>query len=102
MTDDDDEFVSTITDYFTMRKIFILSILIFSAFQSGACPICGCGVGGFYIGILPSFDRKFMGVRYQYMRYETHIANDASQFSHDYYRTLELWGGWSIGKKWQI
>jgi hypothetical protein len=85
-----------------MKRIFILSIIIFSAIQSNACPICGCGVGGFYVGLLPSFNSKFIGMRYQYMRYETHITADASQFSHDHYKVAELWGGWTIGNKWQV
>lgn len=85
-----------------MKRIFILSIIIFSAIQSKACPICGCGVGGFYVGLLPSFNSKFIGIRYQYMRYETHITDDASQFSHDHYKLAELWGGWTIGNKWQV
>jgi len=85
-----------------MKKLSIIFIIVFVSMQSNACPICGCGVGGFYIGLLPGFDSKFIGIRYQYMRYETQIKGDASQFSHDHYKIAELWGGWTFGNKWQV
>jgi len=85
-----------------MRKVVIFFFAILLAVPSIACPICGCGVGGFYMGLMPSFDSKFIGLRYQYMRYQTHINDEPSQFSYDHYKTLELWGGWNIGSKWQV
>ncbi len=73
-----------------------------SSISSYACEFCGCGVGNFYLGMLPEFKSKFIGVRYQYTRYNTHIADEPSEFSHDYYHTVELWSGWNLGKKWQL
>ncbi len=85
-----------------MKKIFIFFVLTFFCAQSYACPFCGCGVGNFYMGLLPNFKSKFIGVRYQYMSYHTQITGDAEQFGNDYYKTVELWGGISIGNKWQL
>jgi hypothetical protein len=85
-----------------MKKIlltFLSFVILFSAF---ACEICGCGVGNFYLGLLPHFNSKFFGIRYQYMRYHTQLAGDASQFSNDHYKTVELWGGMNIGSKLQV
>lgn len=84
-------------------KKFLLIVISF-VFIAGlqACPICGCGVGNFYMGLLPDFKTKFIGVRYQYMRYHTQIAGDAEQFGNDYYKTAEIWGGFNLGKKWQV
>lgn len=85
-----------------MRKIIILSVFTFLSFQSFACPYCGCGVGNFYMGMLPDFKTRFIGVRYQYMQYHTQVTDDASQFGNDYYSTVELWSGFNIGHKWQV
>lgn len=76
--------------------VFVISI------QSFACDICGCGLGNYYIGMVPQFGRRFVGLRYQYQPFHTHLSNDPSQFSNDYFQTVELWGGMNIGKKWQV
>jgi hypothetical protein len=86
-----------------MKKTFIVSILFLIAFTtSNACEICGCGVGNFYMGMLPRFKSKFIGVRYSYMRYHTELAADKTQFSDDYYKTAEVWTGWNLSEKWQL
>lgn len=84
-------------------KRFLLSFLFFFIIAASfACPICGCGVGGFYIGLFPTHNGKFVGVRYQYAHYETRLNNDPPQFSHDYYKVAELYGGITIGSRWQL
>lgn len=85
-----------------MKRIFITVIVSCILFSASACEICGCGVGNFYLGLLPHFNSKFFGVRYQYMHYHTQLASDASQYSNDYYKTVELWGGINIGSKLQL
>ncbi|GAC1439788.1 MAG: hypothetical protein NVSMB63_05440 [Sediminibacterium sp.] len=54
------------------------------------------------MGLLPSFKTKFIGIRYHYLHYQTVLVKDQSQFSTDFYKTAEIWGGWSIGSKWQV
>ncbi|MDB5199036.1 MAG: hypothetical protein JWO92_999 [Chitinophagaceae bacterium] len=85
-----------------MKRFFLTVFTFLIIFSASACEICGCGVGNFYLGLLPHFNSKFFGVRYQYTHYHTQLASDATQFSNDYYKTVELWGGINIGSKLQL
>lgn len=90
-----------------MKKAIFL-LMIMSAFfmaEVKACDICGCGVGSYYIGILPEFNKKIFGVRYQYKTLRTHIgAGGATTYltTDESYRTAEIWGGWNIGKRFRV
>jgi len=77
-------------------------MLFFIVLQTFACDICGCGGGNFYLGLLPQFKNKFIGLRYHYAQFHTVLANDPTQFSHNFYNSVELWGGWNISPKWQV
>jgi hypothetical protein len=85
-----------------MKKLFLLITILFTITALQACPICGCGVGGFYIGLLPTYKSQFFGIRYGYSHYETQLNDDPSQFSHDHYHQIELYGGVTLGKHWQL
>lgn len=85
-----------------MKKLFIIAILCLGVTVADACPICGCGTGNLYMGLFPNFKSKFIGVRWNHSAYHTHLLNDATQFSHNYYNAYEVWGGINIGKRWQV
>src|SRR5947209_730116 len=85
-----------------MKKFFLLITIILITCTANACDICGCGLGNYYIGMLPQFDRSFIGMRYHYMHFHTQLANDKTQFSNDYFQSTEIWGGMNIGKRLQV
>jgi hypothetical protein len=85
-----------------MKKLCIAAILLLAVSVSVACPICGCGGGDLYMGLFPNFKSKFIGVRWNYAAYHTHLLNDPTQFSHNYYNTTEIWGGINAGKRLQL
>lgn len=88
-----------------MKRIIILVSLTALALPALACDICGCGVGSYYIGILPEFSKKIAGIRYRYNTLRTHIgAGGAVTYltTEETYRTAEVWGGWTIGTRFRM
>ncbi|OIR14242.1 hypothetical protein GALL_47090 [mine drainage metagenome] len=54
------------------------------------------------MGLFPNFKKSFIGVRWNYAEYNTHLLNDPTQFSHNFYNTTEIWGGFNIGNRFQV
>jgi hypothetical protein len=89
-----------------MKRIIILLICLLTGFcEVRACDICGCGVGSYYIGILPDFKKRFLGLRYQYKTLRSHLGPGGTTSyltTDETYQTAELWGGWNIGKRFRV
>jgi hypothetical protein len=79
-------------------KHILISIAFFCVVttHSTACEICGCGNSNFQIGLLPAFNKGFFGYRYSYSRFSSSVRNEPTEFSRDYYQTMELWGGYNV------
>lgn len=83
--------------------ITLLCICTFTAVR--ACDICGCGVGSYYLGLLPEFNKRFAGMRYQHKTISTHLGpnGEPTPISADEtYQSAELWGGVNFGKKFRV
>ncbi len=85
--------------------ISVLIILLCCCTPVTACDICGCGAGSTYIGILPEFNKKTIGLRYRFNSLTTHIgAGGQSSYltTDERFHTTELWGGWNISKRFRV
>ena len=85
-----------------MKKIIIAVLSLIITINSFACPICGCGGGNLYMGLMPDFKSKFFGFRYHFSDFHTQLASDITQHSNNYYNSVEAWGGFNVGKKLRI
>ncbi|MCX2574368.1 transporter [Pedobacter sandarakinus] len=86
-------------------KIIFTFALVVSTLSGFACDICGCGVGSYYIGILPEYNKRFLGLRYQYKTLRTHLGPDGGITpitANETYQSAEIWGGWNIGQKFRV
>lgn len=74
-----------------MKKYsFLFLISFFVTTSSYACDLCGCGNGGSFFGILPQAHKSFVGLRYGYKSYDSHIKTPNLQTHEDFWKT-ELW-----------
>jgi hypothetical protein len=89
-----------------MKKIFLIILCLFSIIGTTmACDICGCGAGSNYLGILPDFNAKIVGLRFRNSEISTHVGADGQHTyltTQEYYNTFEFWGGWNIGRHFRV
>lgn len=73
--------------------------------NANACDICGCSSGNNSLGLLPSINKHFIGIRFQSNQYTStpHETNGTKySTSNEYFKTIEIWGRYSIGKRLQL
>jgi hypothetical protein len=76
-----------------MKKLLLLLILFANISVSNACDICGCGVGNYYLGIMPQFQSNFIGLRYRAYSFDSHLGHSHEGLfsSKEYFQSTELW-----------
>ncbi|MES2628417.1 MAG: hypothetical protein V4616_05560 [Bacteroidota bacterium] len=92
---------------YTMLLLLLLGITGIPAAK--ACDACGCSSGGNFVGLLPQFNKKFVGIRYKNSLFSVDPSKlqglDAhnDQFEHkDSYTTTELWARFFPAKRVQL
>jgi hypothetical protein len=89
-----------------MKIKFLFFFIFFLPFEVEACDVCGCGMGGQYFGILPQFQRHFVGFRYIQRGFTSQhpalFSYDKPSVSDDQYDRFEIWGRWAVNPKLQI
>ncbi|MFC0181773.1 hypothetical protein [Pseudarcicella hirudinis] len=82
-------------------KKFILFMLLLCNLDTFACDLCGCANGGSFFGILPQSHRGFMGIRYRYSSFDSHLNSQLLQ-TREVFQSTELWGRFYPFKKTQV
>lgn len=86
--------------------IEILGIMLLANVELSACDVCGCNINGHQFGILPLFQKHFVGIRYKYNSFRsTHpplFSNETVTFSNEYFSTIDIWARYNLGQRWQV
>jgi hypothetical protein len=90
-----------------MKRITLAFTLIVITFTGTyACDVCGCSLGGSYFGVLPLFNKNFVGLRWSQAKFYAHMDhyNEGlpAEYSHDTYSKVELLGRFYINQRLQI
>lgn len=90
-------------------NIIFLAILFLVSLDLLACDACGCSSGGNFVGLLPQFHKKFVGLRYKSSYFNVDptkfhgLADHSDQLPHkDTYSVTELWARFYPAKRLQL
>ncbi|GAB3728558.1 hypothetical protein [Spirosoma lituiforme] len=84
-----------------MKNLILVGLMALSTLSGQACDLCGCSNGGSFFGILPQGHRGFLGVRYRYNTFNSHL-NSLNLSSREEFRTAEVWGRFYPAKRVQV
>lgn len=89
-----------------MKTILILlSVVIMAGTSVSACDICGCGVGGYYSGMLPQYHKNYIGLRWRFSSFSSDMGHEGegiNAFSKERFQSLELMGRFYPHRRVQI
>ena len=89
-----------------MRTLLISVALLAFGPVASACDVCGCSIGGNYFGILPQFNRHFVGFRYSEQSFNSAHSRKAAQSgdfdSEERFRTIDVVGRFYPARRLQI
>lgn len=88
------------------QLLFCAVVLINSVVTVQACDVCGCSSGSQGLGLLPQFNKHFVGIQYLNQQFRsTHYPLSGDQpatTSNEYFNTIQVWGRYYLGKRWQL
>ncbi|MCC5943416.1 MAG: hypothetical protein JJT94_00660 [Bernardetiaceae bacterium] len=86
-----------------MKKIvLIFALILLITSQSMACDLCGCGVGNYYFGMLPQWQKNFIGLRYRMASYDSHLGMSEVFRTREHFQTVEAMARFYPHKKVQV
>ncbi len=85
-----------------MKKIFIPFLLLTLVSLRGfACDVCGCANSGSYFGLMPQSHKSIIGVRYNYLYFDTH-PDSRLLATKETFNVAELYGRFFPFKRVQV
>jgi hypothetical protein len=88
-----------------MKQIVLLLLVLTTGQVLYACDICGAGAGSSYMGILPQFNKRFIGLRQQFNGVKYHLGPGGTSTyltTTEQFKITELWGATNIGKRFRL
>ncbi|MBK9734840.1 MAG: hypothetical protein IPO92_07690 [Saprospiraceae bacterium] len=89
--------------WFSFCLLILMSIFTQKVY---ACDVCGCAVSGHQFGILPQFQKHFVGIRYNYRSFQSvHpplFSTDTEKVSREYFHTTDIWGRYILSDRVQL
>ena len=86
--------------------LLLLLLVVAGTRTSQACDVCGCSLGSNYFGILPQFDKHFVGIRWHYSAFSAQMNHNSrfleDESSYDTYHQVELWGRFYLTPRLQL
>lgn len=87
--------------------MIIVMVLAMAIQKTIACGICGGPNAGTYLGVLPQYNKHFVGLRYNYRSFNSTHPNSiipglSGRKSAEQFQSTELIGRYIPGKRWQI
>jgi hypothetical protein len=91
---------------FNKISTLIIVLLLFCPIKMLACDVCGCSVNANYFGILPQFNKNFIGVRLTQSNFELKHTPTLFPKSNTYYEEqlnrYEIWGRFYVTDRFVI
>ena len=88
-----------------MKHILCCMLLLCSS-TVYACDVCSASSGNQSLGLLPQMYKHFAGIQYQHTNFSSVSIplSDTKPRVHadELYQTVQLWGRYCIGKRWQV
>ena len=77
-----------------MKTLIITWVCLMTTLGLPACDICSCSSGANYFGLLPAFQKSFIGIRYNYLSARSKHLDllEANSYDFDTYQQYQFWG----------
>ena len=89
-----------------IKLSLLFLILVLSSLSGKACDVCGCSLGGNYFGLLPLYNKNFVGLRWSQAKFNAHMDHHSKylqkEYSNDTYHKVELWGRFNVSSRLQL